>query len=87
MDTGFDILVIILSVTLAIFLILAITVAILAIKLFKTLNRIADKAESVVESAETVGRFFKTASGPLAVFKLIHNIVEGVGQHGKREKK
>jgi hypothetical protein len=78
MDTAANILVIVLSVFLAAFLILGIIVAIEVIRLVRVIHRVADKAEVVIESAETVGTIFKNVSGPLALFKVARNIVKAV---------
>lgn len=87
MDASYNILVIVLSVMLAIFLLLSIIIAVQVVRLLKAINRIAEKAEKVVESAESVGRIFRTASGPLAAARVVQNIVESVTQHNKRGKK
>lgn len=66
----------ILAATLALFLILAIAIAVMVIRLLKSLRTIVDKAEKVVESAEAVGDILKKASGPLGVFRLIQGIID-----------
>lgn len=81
MDTSTHILAIILSAALAVFLILSIVIAVQVIRLMRTVNHIAQKAETVIETAESVGKVFKNASGPLAAAKLVQNIVESVTQH------
>lgn len=86
MDTSTHILVIILSIFLALFLLLGIIIAIQVIRLLKAINGIVQKAESIVETAESVGRVFRNASGPLAAARLLANIVEGVSNHNKRGK-
>ena len=60
MDT-FDILVIILSVTLAVFLLLAIVATSYIIKLLKKMNSAADSAKV---AAENVGPFVRTNTSP-----------------------
>lgn len=81
METSQDILVIILSATLATLLALAIVIAILIIKLLQGIKRITDKAEHVVETAEHVGEAFSNASGSLALFKLVRNVADMVSKH------
>ena len=79
-------LVIILSSFLAIFLILAITVAILAIKLLNKLRGIADNAESITANIEAASDSFRSAAGPLAFSKIIGSIYgmyRGVKGKGK----
>lgn len=80
MDTSQEVLVVILSSALAILLILAIVVAVLAIKLLQAIKRISEKAEHIVENVEHVGDTFKNAAGPLALVKVISNIVRMVSK-------
>jgi hypothetical protein len=84
MDTSTHILVIILSIFLALFLLLSIIIALQIMRLLKAVNRVASKAESIVDSAETVSAMFKDAAGPLAILKVIHNIAEAVQGNKKR---
>lgn len=78
MDTATHVLVVILSSFLALFILLGIIVAIQVIRLLTMIQRIAQKAESVIESAESVGAIFKNAAGPLAILKVITNMVRVV---------
>ena len=78
MDTSAHILVIILSVFLALFLLLGIIATVQVIRLLHTIRHIAEKAETIIESAESVGTIFRNASGPLALFKVVRNIVKTV---------
>lgn len=73
-----SILVIIVSSTLTLFLIMAIIVLVLAAKLLAAITRIVTKAEQVVDTAEAAAQMLKDASGPLALFKLIKNMVATV---------
>jgi hypothetical protein len=68
---AFQILVIILSVALAIFLILAITATALIIKLLKSANRLSTKAEQVVDNIESASESFKKVAGPAAVLQAL----------------
>jgi predicted PurR-regulated permease PerM len=86
MNTSAFILVIILSIVLAIFLVVGIVIAVQIAKLLKTLNRVAQKAEDVVDSAEHVGQIFQDVGGKLAALRVLHNIVDAVTQHNKRGK-
>ena len=76
MEDAQTILVIINSVVLTVFLILGIVTMVLAIRVFASLKRVAQKAESVVDSAEAATEAFKNASGSLAFMKIIKNLVE-----------
>jgi len=86
MDTATHILVVILSVFLALFLLLGIIVAVQVIRVLRIVQDIAHKAETVLDSAESVGRIFKEAAGPLALFRVVRNmahIVQGNKKRGK----
>jgi uncharacterized membrane protein len=76
MDTATQVLVIIVSATLTIFLIALIVLIVLAIKLMKQLKLIADRAEKAVDSVTTAGDLLRNASGPLAIAKLVRNLVK-----------
>jgi membrane protein implicated in regulation of membrane protease activity len=77
---------IILALTLALFLLLAIVAAVQIVRLLKTINKITDKAERIIETAENVGEVFKNAAGPLALAKIVGNIVHAVNKVTKRGK-
>ena len=72
------ILVIILSATLALFLVLAIIAVSKIILILGHLKRIAEKAEHIADSAETVGEFFKTGAKSMSVAKLFVHAYETV---------
>ena len=48
----------------------------LAIKLMKQLKLIADRAEKAVDSVSSAGTMLRNASGPLAIVKLVRNMVK-----------
>lgn len=81
-----EILVVILSVFLAIFLVLGIILTIILIKLTRTINRVAEKAEGVVGNVSAAASAFKNAAGPLAAGKFLVNIVETVLNKKKKGK-
>lgn len=85
MDTAEQILVIFLSTALALFLVLAITIAIMVVKLVANLRAIAQKAENIVDSAESVAELFKKASGPLTVMHFIRGIANAVADKQKNK--
>lgn len=87
MNTTEHILLIALAAALALFLILAVVVASLVIRLLKTVNKITAKAEHIIETAENVGEVFRNASGPLALMRIVGNIVQTVTKASKRGKK
>lgn len=81
LSTTQQILVVTLSTALAVFLLLAIVIAILTIKLLMTLRMVADKAEKVVESAEAVGQVIKNVAGPMGVLRFARSVFEIVSKH------
>jgi hypothetical protein len=83
MNTTFDILVIVLSCLLGIFLIVSIIATVLTIKLVKSAKRIVAKGEQVIDSAESAAEMFKRASAPLSALRTITNIIETVVKHKK----
>ena len=74
--TSYDILVIMLSVMLAIFLLLSIVVMVMVIKVLKHVRVIVDKAESIADKADHITAFFEKPAGPVAIGRLIGNITE-----------
>ncbi|MFA5003906.1 MAG: hypothetical protein WC498_01345 [Candidatus Saccharimonadales bacterium] len=87
MNTAFDILVIALSSLLGIFLILSIIVAIMAIKIVRSIRRVVAKGEQVIDSAEVAAEMFKKAAGPLGILHTLTNIVETVTKHKHKHNK
>lgn len=81
-----QILVIILSVTLAIFLILGIVLTIKLIQIANGLKRITTKAEDVVDKAEAAAEVFQKAAAPVAIGRLISNITDLIGRKDKGDK-
>ncbi|MBP7806893.1 hypothetical protein KA047_00160 [Candidatus Saccharibacteria bacterium] len=74
--TSYDILVIMLSVMLAIFLVLSIVAMVMFIKVLKHVRVIVDKAESIADKADHITDFFEKTAGPVAIGRLIGNITE-----------
>lgn len=83
MNNAESILVIIVSVTLTIFLIVAIVTLILIAKLVSSVKRIVEHAEQVVETAGEAAAMLRNASGPLAFFKVVRNIVKNIDKMHK----
>ncbi len=83
---SFDILVIILSIALAIFLVTAIVLAIGLVKLVKQLRVITSKAEEIVDDVEVVSGFFRKSAAPVAITSLLSNIVSKITEHNKKGK-
>lgn len=86
MDTAEEILVVYLSTALAVFLVIAIIAGINAIKLLKTLQRIADKAESFASSAEAVGQVVKQTVGALSLSRFIKGITNFAHKQEDKDK-
>lgn len=80
MHNAESILVIITSATLSLFLVVGIVVLVLIAKLLQALRRIVERAEQVVETAGEAAEMLRNASGPLAFFKVIGNIVRTVNK-------
>lgn len=78
MDNAEQILVIFLSTALAIFLILAIVIAVQLIKLLKALQVMALKAQELVDSAEKTADLVKSAVGQLSLMRFVHSIFDMV---------
>jgi hypothetical protein len=76
MDTAAEILVIIISSILAIFLIVLIFALVYVIKIMKQVRRISERAEHVVDSVEATASAFERAASPLAFLRIIGNIIE-----------
>ena len=86
MTTTEQLLLAILATTLAVFLILAIVAIIQVIRLIKTLRKIAEKAEVLVDSAESAADMVKNAVGQLSVLRFAHSIFDMVTKHkGSKE--
>ncbi len=84
---SFDILVIILSSALGLFLIAAIVLTVSLIKLVKQLRAISSKAEEIVDDVEAVSGFFRKTAGPVAVTSFVSNIVSKVAELSKKKGK
>ncbi|MDB5166731.1 MAG: hypothetical protein JWM37_803 [Candidatus Saccharibacteria bacterium] len=78
MDTATQILVIIVSVLLSMVLIVTIVVLVLIAKLVKEIKRVVAKAENIAESASHLTEIVRDASGPLAIVKVVRNIIKAV---------
>jgi hypothetical protein len=78
MSTTEQILVVFLSTALAIFLVIAIIAGIYAIRLLKTINRVAEKAEGFVDSAEAVGDMVRQTVGAMSITRMVKGIINFV---------
>lgn len=80
MDTTNQVLLIVVTVLLSIFIIVCIAVTVGLLKLISSLRALVDKAEGVVDSVESAAEVFKDTSGKLALFKVIRNIIKMVNK-------
>ena len=76
-------LLIILSATLAIFLILSVIVMIKTLQILNIIKRITEKAEQITDKAEMATEFFSNTSATVAIGKLISNIFNA-SKNGKK---
>jgi hypothetical protein len=87
MNTAAEILLIIVSSVLALFLIVAIIAVIKVIQILHNVRHITEQAEKIADSAEAVGEFFSKNAGPIALGKFVANIAETVVRHKKHKEK
>jgi len=85
MDTAAEILVIIVSSVLAIFLLVLIVIAIYTVKILKQVRRITDRAENVAGSVEAAASAFERTASPLAMLKIISGIVKTANKARSRK--
>lgn len=83
MEDPVTVLVVILSVTLTIFLIVAILFLIALLKFVSYLRIVAGKAEHIVENVDTATTALKNVAGPLAAGKFFANIIDMVTKYKK----
>ncbi|MDZ7744889.1 MAG: hypothetical protein U5K77_04010 [Candidatus Saccharibacteria bacterium] len=87
MDTSLQILVIIISLTLGVFLVVSIVAMVKVVKLVNVLQRIAEQTENLVEKANSVGEILKKSAGPVAVGRFVTHITNAVLNRDKSNKK
>jgi len=87
MNTAFDIIVIILSVTLLTFLVLSIVAVSMVLKLLKSLRQIVAKGEQLVDSAEAIGEALKRNAGAAGIVRTLMTFVSNFsnGPKGRRD--
>jgi predicted PurR-regulated permease PerM len=76
MNTAAEVLLIVVSSVLSIFLVVLIIFFVYAIKVIKQLRRITERADNVTASVEAAATTFEKAASPLALVKLLSNIVD-----------
>lgn len=86
MENAEQILVVILSGALALFLILGITVLVKVIQILNHIKHLTEKAEQIADKAEAVSEFFQASAGPAAIAKLVGNIVSTMNSKSKNKR-
>ncbi len=81
---AYSTLVIILSITLAIFLVTAIVLTVYLIKLVNQVRGITAKADAVMDDVEAVSEFFRKTTVSTAVGTLLSNIVSTLSNRRKK---
>jgi heme/copper-type cytochrome/quinol oxidase subunit 2 len=84
MNTASEVLLIIVSAILAIFLLVLIAAVIYVVKILRQVKRITERAESVAGSVEAAASVFGRTATPLAILKIIGKIM---GQANKTRKR
>jgi hypothetical protein len=75
MNTTFDVLVIVLSSLLGIFLIISIITAVLVYKLIKTLRGVVAKGEHLVDNAEEIGEALRRNAGAVSLVRMLIKLI------------
>ena len=84
---SYDILVVILSTMLALFLLLSIIAVFYLLKLVKNLKEISDKAKELIDDASSVAATMKKAAAPTVVAKFVaEQIGNAVKKHASDKK-
>lgn len=86
MDT-YEILVILLSVSLIGVLIATIVALIILIRILQQVQRLTARAEQVVDKVESVGEFFKNTAGISSVVKIVGGMVDAAKKHSNHKGK
>lgn len=86
MEVASEVLLIIVSSVLGLFLIVAIIAGIYAISVLRQVRRIVKTAENVALNVEAAAQAFERGAGPLAAIKIIANIIEQVTKSKKGKK-
>ena len=81
---AFEILVIILSVFLAMFLVLSIAIAVLTLKLVKSLREVATKGGAIVDRVEEIGETFAKNAGAVGLLRMLMKFVTTASKYKRR---
>lgn len=86
MNTASEVLVIIVSSVLALFLLVSIVAVVYIVSILKQVKRITARAENVADTMGSAAAAFERASSPVAVLKLIGSIVKHANDFKKKGK-
>lgn len=87
MSTAAEILVIIVSVVLSLFLIASVVFVIYLLKLIKEVRVVVAHAEKVVASAESIGDVIRKSAGPVSLINLARTVMQTVAEHKHKGEK
>jgi predicted PurR-regulated permease PerM len=87
MDTAAETLLIVVSSALTVFLIVLIVAISYFISILKQVKKITAQAENAVDSIESAANTLKNTASPLAVLKLIGNIVNQASKMSRKKGK
>ena len=80
----YEVIVIILSFFLAVFLLLGIVIFVKVVQIINVVKRIIDHAEQMADRAEHITAFFEKTATPVALVKLVSNISDAILKKGKK---
>jgi Na+-transporting NADH:ubiquinone oxidoreductase subunit NqrC len=86
MDT-YEILVVLLSVSLIVVLIVTTIALVLLIRILQQVQKLTHRAELMVDKVESVGEFFKNTAGISSIVKIVGGLVDTAKKHSKKEDK
>lgn len=84
MDTTDHVLLIILTTLMSLFFLLLTAMVIMGIQVMKSVKRVVGKAEDVVDSVEEATEVLRDTTGPMAMFKLLRNIIKMTNKKGRK---
>lgn len=87
MENAQEILVIILSSFLALFLLLGIIFLVIAIKVILVVKRVTAKAETLADKAEAIGDFVQHAATPMMIGKILSGLSDTVFSRSSKSKR
>lgn len=85
MENAQELLVIIVSATLTVFLIVSTILLVLVIKVVRAIKRVTDTAEALADKAENIADVFTHASTPIMLGKILSNLTDVFRTKSKRK--